>query len=214
MFPPQSAIPQPTPPLPESGNTSALSADATPARPCRRGVRGSRQPRGSMQPETADPDANLDAQDSVSNPAALGPRFALKQRLTLLCVVLQLVVTQMHEQLRDLTGRRKCMTRSYDITFIASNWLMLFTALTTSLQNREVAWWAMTRCTTWFDVFCLEVYGEARFKRTFRMDRMNFRKLLSVCGTAMEKQNTRYRRPIPQHDRLAVILYRLGTNET
>ena len=76
-------------------------------------------------------------------------------------------------------------------------------------NNRE--WYIFPRSTHWADVlFSSNWFTDSQFTSTFRMSSASFFKLHDLLRPYIEKQATRFRKPLPPERRLAIFLYHVA----
>ncbi|CAM1291534.1 Uncharacterised protein r2_g67 [Pycnogonum litorale] len=81
--------------------------------------------------------------------------------------------------------------------------------INTSKSTRSV--WMKPGRQNWFENIILHWKG-ADFKENLRMKRYTFEKLVRILKPFIGKNDTRFRKCVPVHTRIAITLWRLGTN--
>ncbi|CAM6121699.1 unnamed protein product [Calypogeia fissa] len=64
--------------------------------------------------------------------------------------------------------------------------------------NDGYQWWVKPKITAWFYEFLMGYYGDDRWIENMRMTRSTFGELCEILGPSIIKQDTNYRRAIPE----------------
>ena len=87
---------------------------------------------------------------------------------------------------------------------------MLLAAL--ARRQRGPRMWCKPRSTKWWKGVTTALYGDRWWKENLRMTRDTFEIVCNELRPHIERQVTRFRQPVSMEARVAVTIWRLGTN--
>lgn len=79
---------------------------------------------------------------------------------------------------------------------------------------REAGWWVRERSTIWYDYFLVSAYEDFRWRNFMGMPRRVFYWMVSEVADILQRQVTRFRKPVPVEIRVGACLHRLVSGHT